>query len=117
MDRSCSQIWVFGAAPWLHRNGIDDAIQGVYNITQPREFQVVVNYRRPRRDQWISIWKQLTRSEPKPYSEFICNENVEEQLRIWKCLDCVANPLGLVQALLQQQWGVRLCAPEVECWI
>jgi hypothetical protein len=97
----------FGTAPWSHRNGIE-AIQGVYNITQPREFQVVVNYRRPRRDQWISIWKQLTRSEPKPYSEFICNENVEEQLRIWEYLDCVANPLGLVQALLQQQWAVRL---------
>jgi hypothetical protein len=60
---------------------------------------LVVNFRRPRRDQWISIWKQLYRKANASYANFLCDP--AERLRIWEYLDCVANPLGLVTALLE----------------
>lgn len=91
----------FGTTPWSGRNGLE-AIQKVWNLTRPElpSLDIVVNYRRPHRDQWISIWKQLMRKEEDAveYKRFLCDP--EEYLRIWEYLDCVANPLGLVQALL-----------------
>jgi hypothetical protein len=88
----------FGTTPWSGRNGLQ-AIYQVWNLTRPSSLDIVVNYRRPRKDQWISIWKQLIRkAEGVSYSGFLCDP--DEYLRIWEYLDCVANPLGLVQALL-----------------
>ena len=95
----------FGTTPWSGRDGLK-AIRGVYNLTRPSHMEVVVNYRRPRRDQWISIWKQLTRSNPIPYAQFLCDPS--EYLRIWEYLDSVANPLGLARALLEDGWNVDL---------
>lgn len=93
----------FGVAPWSHRNGIQ-AIQQVIDRMPPSQLDLVVNYRQPRQDQWISIWKQLYRkqdsSTESSYSNFMCDPM--EALRIWEYLDCVANPLGLVQAVLSE---------------
>ena len=106
----------FGPTPWSHRNGIQ-AIQKVVERMPPTRLDLVVNYRRPRQDQWLSIWKQLYRKTETPnennnnnnnnhqgddvssYATFLCDPN--EQVRIWEYLDCVATPLGLVAALLE----------------
>ena len=90
----------FGTAPWSGRDGLG-AIRGVYNVTRPSSMEIVVNYRRPRRDQWVSIWKQLTRSDPIPYAQFLCDPS--EYLGIWEYLDSVANPLGLAKAVVQER--------------
>jgi hypothetical protein len=94
----------FGSTPWSHRNGIQ-AIRGIQNLTQASNLQVVVNYRRPRQEQWISIWKQLTRTKEtnNTYADYLCTNDPIQKSKLWEYLDCVANPLGLVQALLQQQ--------------
>lgn len=49
----------FGKVPWSGRNGLL-AMEKVWGLIRPPQLEVVVNYRRPCRDQWISIWKQLT---------------------------------------------------------
>ena len=111
----------FGTTPSTHRNGIR-AIFQIINATttttdqdlssSPPSTQIVVNYRRPRRDQWISIWKEVTaggHNSTKSYQDFMCSP--ENYIDKWELLDCVANPFGLVQALLQQQqphWKVDL---------
>lgn len=107
----------FGSTPWSGRNGID-AIKAVqHHVKDPTiqsPLEIVVNYRRPRKDQWISIWKQLTRTQKSAssYSDFLCDTN--EYIRIWEYIDCVANPLGLVHALLEVKeyeniaWKVHL---------
>lgn len=89
----------FGRTPWSGRNGLE-AMKEVVTLTHPSQVDIVVNFRRPRQAQWISIWKQLMRKvvEGRAYGDFLCDP--KEYLRIWEYLDCVANPLGLVEALL-----------------
>lgn len=88
----------FGKVPWSGRNGLL-AMEKVWDLIRLPQLEVIVNYRRPHRDQWISIWKQLTRMDGNvTYSEFICDE--EQYSRLWEYLDCVANPLGFVEALV-----------------
>ena len=75
----------FGTTPSTHRNGIR-AIFQIINATttttdqdlssSPPSTQIVVNYRRPRRDQWISIWKEVTaggHNSTKSYQDFMCS--------------------------------------------
>jgi hypothetical protein len=89
----------FGPVPWSHRDGLK-ALYQVWNLTRPSSLDIVVHYRRPRKSQWISIWKQLERREQDSnYSNFLCD--AQEYTRLWEYLDCVANPLGLTKALLE----------------
>lgn len=89
----------FGKVPRSGRNGLV-AMEKVWDLIRPTQLEVVVNYRRPRRDQWISIWKQLALVDGRnvAYSEFLCDD--EQYTRLWEYLDCVANPLGFVEALV-----------------
>jgi hypothetical protein len=116
----------FGTTPWSHRDGIG-AIRDLINVIQKQihqvnkeverdqplggmiQVEIVINYRRPRKDQWISIWRQLCRIDKKTYSEFMCPPlpsniitNNYDFVRLWEYLDAVANPLGLVVAILNQ---------------
>ena len=92
----------FGPTPWSHRNGLQVIQQAVQRMP-PTRLDLVVNYRRPRQDHWLSIWKQLYRkttdNKVSSYATFLCDP--DDQVRIWEYLDCVANPLGLVTALLE----------------
>lgn len=124
----------FGAAPWSHRDGIGairdlvGAVEGQVREVraasaadagaapppQPLSVEVVVNYRRPRRDQWVSIWRQLSRKDRKAYAQFMCPDRpsgrdnngttttTEAHWRLWEYLDAVANPLGLVGAMFDE---------------
>lgn len=91
----------FGETPWSHRDGLL-AIEKVIKLLNPGSVDIVLNYRRPRSHQWISIWKQLTRREKKTpaYGEYLCRAN--ERNMIWEYLDCVANPIGLASALAKR---------------
>lgn len=91
----------FGTVPWSGRDGIK-VVQDIEKLLNHQALEIVVNYRTPRQKQWLSIWKQLTAMdvlEGKPdstYSKWICTDHV----RSWEFLDCVANPLGLAEAML-----------------
>jgi hypothetical protein len=93
----------FGDTPWSHRNGMLP-IQDILELLKPREFEILVNYRTPRHQHWISIWKQLVRTRPVPYRDFLCKDDV----RTWEYLDAVSNPLGLVRAFRANSWKVTL---------
>lgn len=90
-----------GTTPWSGRDGLT-AIEKLVTLLQPESIDIVVNYRRPRSHQWISIWKQLTRKEKNKadYSEYLCRDDAYDML--WEYLDCVANPIGLTDALLDR---------------
>jgi len=99
----------FGKTPSTHRDGIQ-TIRRVVDQMPPTHLDLVVNYRRPRQDQWISIWRQEYRKELTSktryvstrktlYKNFLCDADQRDV--VWEYLDCVANPLGLVAALLE----------------
>jgi hypothetical protein len=111
----------FGPTPWSHWDGIkairdvvDVVATEIHNLTLSNQqvdthrlrIEFVVNYRRPRSDHWISIWKQLTRKlkeEGNPnheYRSFLCSNDNKSML--WEYLDAVANPLGLSKTLLEE---------------
>lgn len=100
----------FGTTPWSHRDGIK-ALGKIVDRVKPPRSDIVVNYRTPRHDHWLSIWKQLTalvnrkrpKSEKVDYKYFICKDE-----RAWEFLDCVANPLGLVKELRSNGWNTTL---------
>lgn len=91
----------FGTTLWSHRDGIS-AIQKLIDLLNPDSVDIVVNYRRPRSEQWISIWKQLIKRKRVnlKYAEYLCRADYQEML--WEYLDCVSNPIGLVNALLEK---------------
>ena len=101
-----------GTTPSTHRDGIR-AIFQIINATTTTttdldlpsspNTQIVVNYRRPRRDHWLSIWKEVAQNSASnpSYQDFMCSPI--DHISLWEILDCVANPFGLVQSLLQQQ--------------
>jgi len=99
----------FGPCPWSHRNATH-AIHEVLEILQhPKDFTIVVNYRLPRADHWISIWKQLTRTHYVSYRDYICNtEQRQDDVMTWEYLDAVANPLGLAYHFRSNGWNVQL---------
>ena len=117
----------FGPTPYSHYDGMQ-VIRNIVRLLQvpSSQVEIVVNYRTPRQNHWISIWKQLTTytqhynddpddtnhhgtasardpRKPQPYQQFICYDR-----RVWEYLDCVANPLGLVQELRRHGWNVTL---------
>jgi hypothetical protein len=71
------------STPWPHRNGML-AIREILGFTKSNDFSIVVNYRTPRQEQWISIWKQLTRTHPIPYRECRCKEDTCKHLGIFR---------------------------------
>ena len=77
-------------------------------MIQPDDFSIIVNYRSPRYEQWISIWRQLTRVKHVDYKTYICANDDEEYSKRWEYLDAVANPLGLVRHFRSQNWKVVL---------
>jgi hypothetical protein len=95
----------FGRCPWSNRTGLP-AIHDVLHLLQPDDFSIIVNYRSPRYEQWISIWKQLVRNDHVDYKSYICSDT--EYSKRWEYLDAVANPLGLVRHFRSQGWKVHL---------
>jgi hypothetical protein len=109
----------FGDTPWSQRNGIL-AMQEIVQALKPSDLTIVVNYRTPRKDHWISIYKQVG-SWFGTYDDFMCatcdskfclfQDGKDPQYHykmVWEYLNSVSNPLGLVQELRTHNWKVVL---------
>lgn len=93
-----------GQTPFTKQNGLEAMKAVVYHLRlSPDDVTVVLNYRTPRRDQWISLWKHLERMAP--YGYWLCNGNRDEQLEV---LDTALNPLKLAEAYRKEYWKVAL---------
>jgi len=93
-----------GTTPKTHRNGLQ-AMQEVVNFLRvdQEDVWVVLNYRTPRVEQWISYWKHL--DQDPTYQEFLCNDFDN----VWEILDTGMNPLGLAQTIRHETgWNVVL---------
>jgi hypothetical protein len=75
------------------------------------DITVVVNYRAPRLDQWVSIWKhQEGDFMDSTYEDFLClshNDPHEKQTR-FDMLGAQMNPLNAAKVYLEQGWKVKL---------
>jgi hypothetical protein len=72
---------------------------------------VVVNYKAPRLDQWISAWKhEKGEVETSTYEDFLClsHNKEEEKRKRFNMLGCQMNPLGISKIFLDQGWKVHL---------
>jgi len=93
-----------GETPSSHRNGLA-AMEEVVNFlrVEPEDVWVILNYRTPRVEQWISHWKHMD-NDPD-YKEFLC----DDYDRVWEMLDTGMNPLGLAQTIRHHtRWNVVL---------
>jgi len=71
------------------------------------EVTVVINYRTPRLDQWISVWKHGRFSS---YRDFMCGSQQFEQLRKERieALATLMDPLYMAQTYVKEGFQVRL---------
>ncbi|KAL3938361.1 MAG: hypothetical protein SGBAC_006711 [Bacillariaceae sp.] len=71
------------------------------------EVTVVINYRSPRFDQWISVWKH---SGVPSYRSFMCDSQDRPQLRDERIeqLSTLMDPLYMAQTFVKEGWNVRL---------
>ncbi len=93
-----------GLTPFTNRNGVL-AMKGILDQVGvgPHDVTVVLNYRSPRRDQWISMWKH--EDVDNHYKRFICKGNENELKEV---LDTAMNPLKLAVEYRKQGWKVVL---------
>lgn len=90
--------------PYTHFDGLG-AMKGVVQQLQvpPEDVTVILNYRTPRRDQWISMWKHAEGDDH--YKKFMCKSDSRE---LEEVLDTAMNPLKLAVAYRKEGWNVVL---------
>mmetsp|Transcript_35160 Transcript_35160/g.85158 ORF Transcript_35160/g.85158 Transcript_35160/m.85158 type:complete len:538 (+) Transcript_35160:274-1887(+) len=72
---------------------------------------IVLNYRSPRLDQWVSIWKHEEGDfMDSTYEDFLCmsHNDPAERRRRYDMLGAQMNPLGAAQVFLEEGWKVKL---------
>jgi hypothetical protein len=93
-----------------------DGLQAMQKIIEhldlkDEDITVVINYRAPRLDQWVSIWKhQEGDFMDSTYEDFLCishNDPHEKQIR-FDMLGAQMNPLNAAKVYLEQGWKVKL---------
>ena len=86
-------------------------IVGHLKISDPKDVTVVINYREPRLDQWISIWKHAEGDfANSTYEDFLClthNDDVSKASR-FDMLGSQMNPLLAAKEFLKQGWNVKV---------
>jgi hypothetical protein len=87
-----------GETVHTHRNGLQP-LKNIVQLLQPPRLDIVVNYRTPRHEHWLSIWKQLSGGS-SPYRGFVC-----QGTKPWEHLETQGNPLAIVHELLGSLGG------------
>ncbi|KAL3938363.1 MAG: hypothetical protein SGBAC_006713 [Bacillariaceae sp.] len=93
-----------GETPSSHLDGLE-AMGNVVDFLRvdQEDVWVILNYRTPRVEQWISYWKHMDKDPD--YKEFLC----DDYDRVWEMLDTGMNPLGLAQTIRHETgWNVVL---------
>lgn len=70
--------------------------------------EIVLNYRTPRIDQWISIWKHITKESLERYRPFLCTVRELNVRKVWEMLDTAMNPLKVAQKYRENGFRVTL---------
>lgn len=80
-------------------------------LNNDEDVTVVLNYRAPRLDQWVSIWKhQEGDFMDSTYEDFLClahNDKRQQKIR-FDMLGAQMNPLNAAKIFLEQGWKVKL---------
>jgi len=76
-----------------------------------KDIKVVINYRTPRVEQWISVWKHAGDDyDGASYSDFMCKAHGNEQDKKYRLsmIGAEMNPLGAAKIFLERGWQVAL---------
>lgn len=76
-----------------------------------KDIKVVLNYRSPRADQWVSIWKHAGEDyENASYEDFMCKADADERDRRYRfsMIGAEMNPLNAAKNFLDRGWRVDL---------
>jgi hypothetical protein len=95
-----------GENPDTHYDGLKAMHSVVDELglhSSPGHVTVVLNYRTPRIDQWVYIWKH---SSVEYYHKFLCSGTHSDER--WELLDTAMNPLRLATEYRKQGWNVVL---------
>jgi hypothetical protein len=96
-----------GDTPDTHYDGLKAMQKVVDHLRVPKDdVTVVLNYRTPRLDQWVSIFKHATNTSQDHYKHFLCNSNRADKR--WELLDTAMNPLKLANVYRREGWKVVL---------
>lgn len=98
-----------GVNPYTGRNALHAAHRLANRLgVEPQSVEVVMNYRTPRIDQWISIWKHLTKESEERYRPFLCTTHHIHAKKVWEMLDTAMNPLKVAHSYREDKFRVTL---------
>ena len=92
------------------QNGYDaiQAVRAAVEITgaKPECVTIIINYRVPRFEHWVSLYSDTTKDDPMPYNQHMCEEkSVDDRVQE---LGCSMNPLYLAETYLAEGWNVKV---------
>lgn len=76
-----------------------------------KDIKVILNYRTPRVDQWISVWKHAGEEYAgASYEDFMCQAHANEKDKKYRLsmIGAEMNPLGAAKVFLERGWQVAL---------
>ncbi|CAJ1956855.1 unnamed protein product [Cylindrotheca closterium] len=77
----------------------------------PQDTKVIMNYRTPRLDQWVSIWKHADKHyADSSYGYFLCEAHLREKDHKQRrsMIGAEMNPLGAAKIFLEKGWSVTI---------
>jgi hypothetical protein len=91
---------------FIHRDGFEAMKRVVekVNVGGPN-VEVVLHYRMPRLNQWLSFWKDATVVSKQTYAEYICSG---DENAIMNALESSMNPLKLAKTVREAGWQVNI---------
>jgi len=103
----------FDTAVGKHTKGLEAMKRVVEHLSpQPDEVTVVLNYREPRIDQWVSVWwgrheqELLEESKDLTYQEYMCDTDLLAKNE--EIMETTMNPMGIAKSVVDQGWKVTL---------
>lgn len=92
-----------------------DSLKTIYYLKEDldlknKDVTVVLLYRSPRLDQWVSVWQENTSSEEEFYVDFVCKGY--EDMFLYEMLDTAMNPIKLASIYRQHGFNVVLIDEE-----
>jgi len=99
-----------GPDKWLDAMPVMEAIVDKLGVDH-KDIKVVLNYRTPRVDQWISIWKHAGEEYAgASYEDFMCkaHANDDDKKYRFSMIGAEMNPLNAAKVFLERGWQVTL---------
>ena len=83
-----------------------EVVKAVGLESDPAYVTVVVNYRSPRFEHWVSVWRGSVEGTTRTYKDFMCHtRQYHEKMEL---LSTAVNPLQIAEESMKQSWRVSI---------